>query len=187
MAIQQKLYTIIEYEEFLAKHPEASYELINGMIVEKGVTQKHAQIVSNINGELYIDFKKNCKIKGHFEPEARFTPVDDQYNSRLPDISVHLTDDPIVEQGAVQGMPTLAVEVQSPPQTVQEMRDKAKFYIEHSCQMVWVIYPNSELIEVYQPNVDIELLTGDDALVSGDDILPDFEISLRDIFENFAG
>ena len=186
MAIQQQLQTIEDYEQFIITHPDASYELINGTIVEKVVTQKHAQIVSNINGELYIYFKKNRDIKGHFGPEARFTPKDDNYNSRLPDISVHLTDEPIVEEGAVHGMPTLAVEVKSPSQTVQEMRDKAQFYLSNGCRMVWLIFPENRLVEIYEPDTDIQLITDEDAIVSAGDVLPDFEISLSDIFETFA-
>ena len=186
MAIQQQLQTIEEYENFITTHPDASYELINGMLVEKVVTQKHAQIVSNINGELYIYFKKNRQIKGHFGPEARYTPKDDNYNSRLPDVSVHLTDEPIVETGAVKGMPTIAVEVKSPSQTVQEMRDKAQFYLTNGCRMVWLIFPESRLVEIYEPDADIQLLTDDETVITGGDVLPNFEISLSEVFETFA-
>ena len=61
MAINQHLITVEEYEDFITTN-QGIYELIHGEIVEKMVTQKHAKIVGNIIGEMYIYFKKNKNI-----------------------------------------------------------------------------------------------------------------------------
>lgn len=132
MVVGQQLITVEEYEAFIAKH-EGVYELINGEIVEKVVTQKHAKIAGVFIGELYAYLKQHPEIKGHMGPEARYSPPDENYNDRLPDVSLHLTDKPPVEKGAVEGMPDLAIEVKSPTDSYRLMRDKADYYIEHGC------------------------------------------------------
>ncbi|MGB7339398.1 MAG: Uma2 family endonuclease, partial [Phototrophicaceae bacterium] len=150
MAIGQQLITIEAYEDFLASH-DGLYELIDGEIVEKMVTQKHAKIVGIIIGELYIYLKQHSEINAHMGPEARFRPADDNYNDRLPDVSVHVTDSPPVIKGAVEGMPTLAVEVKSPTDSYKLMREKATYYLANGCQMVWLVYPEKAMVEIYHP------------------------------------
>ena len=148
MAIEPRLMTITEYETFLEAH-DGLYELIEGEIVEKVVTQKHAKIVGIIVGELYVYLKQHPELKGHMGLEARFSPPDDNYNDRLPDVSVHLTDKPPVEKGAVEGMPDLAVEVKSPTDTLKLMREKATYYIANGCRMVWLVYPDKKMVEIH--------------------------------------
>jgi len=179
MAIEQRLMTIEDYEAFLETH-EGVFELINGEVVEKVVTQKHAKIAGIIIGELYAYLKQHPELKGHMGPEARFSPPDDDYNDRLPDVSVHLTDQPPVAKGAVEGMPDLAVEVKSPTDTNKLMRDKANYYLENGCHMVWLVYPDKAMVEIYHKDADIEILFADD-VIHGGDVLPDFELKVETI------
>lgn len=181
MTIEQKLITVDEYEDFLVQHPDGLYELIHGEIVEKVTTQEHSHIAGIIVGELYIYLKQHPEVKAYMGPEARYKPADDQYNDRLPDVSVHVTDQPIVKRGAVKELPNLAVEIKSPTNTLKLMREKAVFYIENGCQMVWVVYPAKRLVEVYQPDNDIDILLESDTL-NGGDVLPGFTLPVATIF-----
>jgi Uma2 family endonuclease len=77
-------------------------------------------------------------------------------------------------------MPDLAVEVQSPGQSDRFMSDKAAFYLENGSKMVWLIYPDRQLVEFLTPT-ERQLLTLD-GTISGGDVLPDFSVKVADIF-----
>jgi Uma2 family endonuclease len=180
MTIEQKLITVDEFEEFLAEHPSGLYELLHGEIVEKVPTQEHGVIATKISARLLV-FMEDNNIQGHVAVEARFSPTDDELNDRLPDVSVHLTDKPPVAEGAVEGMPNLAVEIKSPKDSNKLMRDKAEFYLENGCQLVWLVYPDKKSVEVFQPDKNfVHLVMGD--MLDGGDVLPGFTLPVATLF-----
>jgi Uma2 family endonuclease len=180
MTIEQKLITVKEFEDFLAEHPNGLYELIHGEIVEKVPTQEHGVIATKIAARLLV-FMEDNNIQGHVAVEARFSPLDDELNDRLPDVSVHLTDKPPVAEGAVEGMPNFAVEIKSPKDSNKLMRDKADFYLENGCQLVWLVYPDKKIVEVFQPDKNfVHLVVGD--TLNGGDVLPGFSLPVATVF-----
>jgi Uma2 family endonuclease len=168
------------FEEFLATHHEGLYELIEGEIVEKMVTEQHGSIAVNISAAIHAYLKKN-KI-GRVSVEARHAPVDDKFNDRLPDVSFRQTNAPAVEKGAVQGMPDLAVEIKSPDDSNKQMRATADFYLANGCKMVWLVFPDKKFVEVHQPDGNYETYVEGDT-ISGGDVLPDFIMPVAEIFE----
>jgi Uma2 family endonuclease len=50
----------------------------------------------------------------------------------------------------------------------------------HGAKLVWLIYPEKRLVEVYRQDADSDILTGDDTL-QGDDVLPGFVLSVHEI------
>jgi Uma2 family endonuclease len=181
MAIDKAHISIEDFEAFLAAHPNGLYELIHGEIIEKVPTQEHSKIAGIIIGELYIYLRQHAEIEAHMGPEARFRAKDDTSNDRLPDVSVHLTKEAVVEKGAVEGMPDIAVEIKSPDDTIAEMREKAVYYRQNGSRLVWLIYPEKRLVEVYQENADIEILTESDSL-DGKAVLPNFRLPVKNLF-----
>lgn len=181
MAVEHKLVTHETFEAFLATHTDGLYELVNGEIVEKVPTQEHAKIAGIILGELYAYVKNHPEMAAHLGPEVRYRPVGDVLNDRIPDVSLQFSDRPPVRRGAVPGLPDLAVEIKSPDDTFIAMRDKAMYYIEHGCAMVWLIYPEKRLVEVYTPGHDVDLLLPGETL-SGGDVLPGFVLPVAVIF-----
>jgi Uma2 family endonuclease len=181
MAVEHKLTTGETFDQFLATHRDGLYELIHGEIVEKVPTEEHAKIAGIILGELYLYLKHHPEIKAHLGPEVRYRPEGDPYNDRIPDVSVRLSDQPPVRRGAVPGMPHLAVEIKSPDDTYMSLRDKAEYYVQHGCTMVWLIYPEKRIVEVYEPGKDIDLLVVGDTL-SGGEVLPGFTLAVAVVF-----
>jgi Uma2 family endonuclease len=181
MTVEHKLMTGETFDQFLATHVDGLYELIHGEIVEKVPTEEHAKIAGIILGELYLYLKQHPEIKAHLGPEVRYRPEGDLYNDRLPDVAVRLSDQPPVRRGAVPGMPNLAVEIKSPDDTYMSLRDKAAYDVQHGCNMVWLIYPEKRIVEVYQPGKDIDLLVAGDTL-SGGEVLPGFTLAVAVIF-----
>ena len=78
-------------------------------------------------------------------------------------------------------MPDLAIEIKSPDDTIQEMRDTAAYYLANGSRLVWLVYPNYRLIEVYRLGADIQILGEEDTLTGGD-VLPGFELPVREVF-----
>lgn len=177
---RERLFTVDEFEELL-KLPENAdrlLELIDGEIVEKIPTEEHGSIALNIGAELR-SYLRNIR-KGIAGTEVRYQTSTDTKNSRLPDISVSVVNRPLVKDGAVIGMPDLAVEIKSPDDSLKELREKAEYYLENGTQIVWLVYPHQRCVEVYTLDT-IDLLCADDVLTGGD-LLPEFSLPVAEIF-----
>ncbi|MBC7810530.1 MAG: Uma2 family endonuclease [Burkholderiales bacterium] len=181
--VENKLVMVDEFEEFIAlpENRVRLLELVNGEIVEKMPTEEHGAIASKCHGEIYIFLKQNPI--GRLTIEARYRPKDDQYNDRLPDVSFTSAERalPLVKKGAVPQMPDLAIEVKSPDDTYKEMREKAAFYLANGARMVWLVYPEKRMVEVYRLDADIDILTNGD-VIDGADVLPGFTLAISDMF-----
>ncbi len=78
--------------------------------------------------------------------------------------------------------PDLAVEVVLPTDTARQMRRKADQYLAAGTRLVWVIYPEDRLIDVYQAGHDPHPFKIDDTL-NGGDVLPGLTLPVRQVFE----
>lgn len=61
------------------------------------------------------------------------------------------------------------------------MRDTAAYYLANGVRLVWLVYPNYRLVEVYRSGADIEIL-GEEDMLTGGDVLPGFELPVRKVF-----
>ena len=108
--------------------------------------------------------------------------IRDRHNAVLPDVeftrSARLA--PLVTEGAVPHFPDLAVEVKSPDDRAAAMRRKALYYLDNGVQLVWLVYPDTQRIEVWTTETSKTLVTGD--FLDGGDVLPGFVMSLEDVF-----
>lgn len=173
-----------DFEHFLAA-PENEgrlFELIHGEIVEKMSTEQHAEIQIRIAGEIYIYVKNNPG--GRVTSEARHRPRGDHYNDRLPDVAYTTPArvKPVVKKGAVPHLPDLCVEIKSPSDTYLGMRAKAAYYLENGAKLVWLIFPEKHAVEVHTADSPITTL-GIDETLTGEEILPNFTLPLKLIFE----
>lgn len=181
MLISEKIYTIAEYEDYAAAHPDMLLELIDGRIVEKVTSEEHGYIVITIGSELR-SWKKRTGAKGHFSTESSHRIQKDQKNERRPDVSFRYTEDKVSNATALYDMPDFAVEVKSLGNSYDELRGKAKFYLANGTRLVWLVYPERRIVEVYFENGTSELFK-EQHLLSGGDVLPNFEMKVADIFE----
>lgn len=185
MVLQEQLVTREEFEAFLdarvAEGDDRHYELIDGEIVEKMPTEEHGAI--GVKLILRIGMFNEAHSLGRLTVEARHRPPEDQHNDRIPDISFTRKERllPLTKKGAVPQMPDLAVEIQSPSNSIKVMREKAAFYLANGVMLVWLIITSKSLIEVHTTEV-IDILTGDEML-DGGEVLPGFAVPVREIFE----
>lgn len=185
METEKRLYTVEAFTEFLDGKQESHYELIFGEVVEKVPTEAHGKLAALI-AHFLLAFILPRKIQAHVGVEVRHQAPDDRYNSRLPDVSLRFSATPALEVGAVPQMPDLAVEIQSPQDDPRQMRQKALYYLQHGAHLVWLVYPQSESIEVctLDANTNLAIETLDRAgTLHGGTILEGFSLSVDAIFD----
>lgn len=80
-----------------------------------------------------------------------------------------------------EGAPDLAVEVASPGDSYSELHGKAVDWIRFGCRLVWVLEPKAQRVTVYGRDGSSRILSMDQDL-TGDDVLPDFVVPVRELF-----
>lgn len=79
-------------------------------------------------------------------------------------------------------VPDLAIEVISPSDPAEDVLRKARHYFRAGVRAVWLIYPDLEVIHVYDSFEQIQVLTRAGELEGGA-IVPGFRLPLADLFE----
>ena len=62
------------------------------------------------------------------------------------------------------------------------MREKADLYLRNGTQLVWLVFPDDERVEVHSADGSVTRLGIDDTLTGGD-VLPGFAMPLRRLFD----
>ncbi|MCU0476955.1 MAG: Uma2 family endonuclease [Anaerolineae bacterium] len=176
--------TLEDFERFLAlpENDGRLFELIDGAPREKMPTEQHAEIQMRIAGEIYIYLKQHPG--GRVTTEARHRASTDTLNDRLPDVAYTRPErvQPVVKRGAVPQLPDLCVEVKSPSDTYLGLRAKAAYYLSHGSTLVWLVFPDQQVVEVHTADAPITSV-GIDGALSGMTVLPGFTLPLSLIFE----
>lgn len=80
------------------------------------------------------------------------------------------------------GAPDLAVEVVSPGDTFAAVEEKALDWLAAGTLTVLALNPQKRSVTVYRSVSEISII-GDDAILDLSDVVPEFKISVRDIFD----
>lgn len=185
MELNTKLYTVKEFEtiEALPENRDRLLELIHGSIVEKMPTELHG-ITQGKLFRFLDEFVEENDIAGYVGVEVRHQIAEDDYNSRLPDVSVRLTSEDVVTKGAVQQMPDIAVEVQSRDDSRESLRTRIEYYLLNGTRLGWILYPTTQTAEACRL-VDGRLQLEDipvDGILEGGDVLPGFKLPIARLF-----
>ena len=76
--------------------------------------------------------------------------------------------------------PDFVVELRSPSDALKTLQDKMQEYIDNGAKLAWLIDPKREVVEIYRPNQEVEVLESPNS-VSGEDVLPGFVLDLAQI------
>ena len=175
-------------EEELLALPEDGwqYELVEGRLVRMPPSGLRATQIAFIIGAALFTFVQPRKLgavtgaDGGYRlgpgtdlvPEVGFIRAD-----RLPPRSSPDYD------RLVSGAPDLAVEVVSPTQRRSALRRKAQRYLAARTQLVWIVWPKSQQIEVWRPGDTQPAATlGMADTLDGGNVLPGFTYPVSDIF-----
>jgi len=183
MVVQKKTYTYTEYARLIDSPDNANtiLELIDGEIEEKMASFTPSRIALRIGYFLseYLDERNLGYVTG---ADGGYIMSDD--NVFIPDVGYIAKERmPQTPAREVPTPPDLAVEVKSPTDTKRAMRQKAEKYLQFGTRLVWLVFPDEQLVEIYTPDDDV-ITVGMDGVLEGDPILPDFTLPVRNIFRS---
>ena len=103
---------------------------------------------------------------------------------RIPDVSFVPADrmQHIDLDRRISGAPPLAVEVVSPTDLAQDLAHKVDQYLEAGARMVWVVYPKTHEVHVFERGGAASVLSSDEQLEAAD-LLPGFSVPVSRLFE----
>ncbi len=188
MAIQERLYTVDDVWE-LEHRPENEgkrFYLIDGELfftMSPGIL--HGRLATKLGRYLDEFAEEHCL--GYVVVESGFHPAGERHTLLLPDVAffrMGKLPDPDTERFG-PAMPDLAIEVRSPGDTLDELRRKAAVYLANGTTLVWIVSPAEKGVEVCRAGADAGLdieFVGADGSLSGEDVLPGFELDLKLLF-----
>jgi Uma2 family endonuclease len=153
-------------------------EFINGEVYAKPLVKRsHLLIVDEVLAALR-EYRR--RVGGLSGPEGTVDLSrggDRRY--RVPDAAYWAPD----RQGSdpVFGPPTVAVEVRSQGQTIQELRAKCREYRERGVEVCWLIDPDARVVEAFDGERDAALIATAGALESP--ALPGFRLTLEILWQ----
>lgn len=187
MEVRERLYDIDDLWQIACDaEDDARYELIEGELIEMApVGGEHGTIA----GEIFHLFRLYDPPRALGVPtvETGYHPANDRRLLLSPDVA--FTRKPRatfpLPRRFVPFMPDLAVEIQSPSDSLTQLRRKAAIYLRHGTRLVWLVMPGAQSVEICRLGADgditSQLITRDGAL-SGEDLLPGFSLPLRQLF-----
>ena len=158
-------------------------ELVEGHIVPMSPANwKHGVLVGELTGELrrYANPLRLGRVlsgevgiyTGRDPDTVRGADVAFISNERLADVQ---------SKSFLDVAPELVVEVISPSNTWQEMREKLEEYFEAGVEQVWIVEPKPRRVLVYRDATTAEALSKTDTL-HGTGVLAGFKLALSDLF-----
>ncbi|MBC8099765.1 MAG: Uma2 family endonuclease [Armatimonadetes bacterium] len=163
----------------LPENAERLFELIDGEIIEKMPSFEPSHIAGWILTYINLYLLQN--------PIGRVSGADGTYKvsdmrSLIPDVAyISKARMPDIPKRGVLVPPDLAVEVMSPTDSKLALRRKAKMYLEAGTTLVWLVFPDTQQVEVYHSADDVVTI-GMDGTLDGYALLPGFTLVVSAIF-----
>ena len=188
MAVQQRLYDIDDLWQLVcqADNNDKHFELIDGELFEMSPPGwEHGTLASEIAFHIRL-FDRN-RTHGILTLETGFYPVGDRGTLLSPDVAftrMEKAPERAFKKWAPL-MPDLAVQIISPSNSMAQVRRKAAVYLQHGTQLVWVVIPDRQGVEVLTLDDEGKFLSefiGIDGALSGEQVLPGFELDLSCLF-----
>jgi Uma2 family endonuclease len=162
----------------------ASYELVDGRLVEKNVRTLSCLVESLIHGKVFVHCQQ-YRLGPVWTGTMGFRCFPDHPNKvRKPDLSfvraARFTPE-LLNTGYLPIAPDLAVEVLSPGDLAYEVNEKIEEYLGAGIALIWVVDPENRVVDVYRHNGEHQRLHESDELL-GEDVLPEFRCRVADLF-----
>lgn len=175
---------LITPDTFLTMRKQEGAELVDGRIVEVPM----GSMSSWLGGELLFLIKlflRSHDLGWAFPQETGLAIWPNRNRVRKPDLTFvrhGRLKDGKPDEGWLTTVPDLVVEVVSPKDRASDLELKLDEYREAGIALIWVIYPTTRRAQVLganRPRTEI----GPDGVLDGEDVLPGFTCSLRELFE----
>ncbi len=160
-------------------------ELIRGVLHETMASgEEHGEIVTNIV-LILGGFVKPRRLGRLVASDVGVRLERDPDTVREPDlafVSAEKRPLDIRNTGYLEVVPDLVVEIVSPSDRPADVVEKAQMWLSFEARLVWVVYPDTRTVGVYQPDAT-EVMLGEGDALDGGAALPGFSCTVRDIFE----
>ena len=171
-------------DEFLSLPDSVAYELVDGRLVERNVSEESSGVAARIIYLLQVDTEKT--------KEACVYGADLTYNC-IADPSKDLcrADASLIRKSRLKGlgnpgmMPIpadLVVEVLSPNDHVYEVNQKVEQYLASGFKLVWVVDPVLKIVFVHREDGTMTKLREHDEII-GEAALPSFRRKVAELFD----
>jgi Uma2 family endonuclease len=179
-SITQRLLTV---EEFQLLPGSEHKELVRGEVIEVMPPSKEHGAVALAIGTLLRLWAKHGG--GQAGVEAGFLLTHDPDTVRGPDVyyvsaSRVPSDDKSKAFWTIA--PDLAVEVVSPSETADEVREKVRDFLTAGTPMVWTVYPRSREVVVHTAD-GLARTFADEDVIEFPEVLPGFSCKVAELFE----
>jgi Uma2 family endonuclease len=161
-------------------------ELVDGVLVEKTMAT-YESLLAFVLGHLlqiYLDKNPLGVLIGGDGP-LRILPT----KIRLPDVSFvaweRFPGGQLPHQRVYTVAPDLAVEIISEGNTEAEMQLKLADYFESGTRLVWYIDPHTHSARIFTARDQVRTID-ENGLLDGSDVLPGFQLRLKDLFDRAA-
>jgi Uma2 family endonuclease len=180
VAITERRMTLEEFLRLPEEEPPLEYW--DGRVTRKVSPQgKHG----------WLQFKFAERVNGFAEPRKLAMAIPElraTYNggSTVPDVAVYRWDRvPRDPDGALADVfvepPDIAVEIVSPEQSVKDLIEKCRWYVDHGVSIVLLVHPRQRWVRRFSADADTEALRGADR-IDLDAVLPGFELTVEQLF-----
>jgi Uma2 family endonuclease len=170
-------------DDLLRIDGEGLYELVDGQLIEKHMSYLAGKTTFTLGTKLYTYTQMHDL--GDLLSETTFQCFPEKPGSvRRPDIAFIAKDRAPADpgEGHIHVAPDLIVEIISPSDRIYELDEKLADYRSAAVKLVWVVNPNSRTIRVHRLDGSVSELSGNDAVLNGESVLPGFSAPLRELF-----
>jgi len=160
-------------------------ELVDGILVEKDTASFESLLASLLIHWIseFLDEHPLGIVLGEAGAQ-RILPR----RMRIPDVSFiswdHFPDRRLPDDRVFKVAPDLAIEILSEGNTASEMEMKLDEYRQAGVRLVWYIDPRARTATVHTAEGSSETLD-EDGVLQGGDVLPGFELPLRDLLDRY--
>lgn len=180
-ATAQRLLTAQEF--WLLPTKSKWQELVRGEVIETMPPGgRHSEIAGALVALLGLWVKQGAS--GYAGARAGYVLSHDPDTVRGPDVS-YVRVDRILPGGVPDAFwpipPDLAVEIVSPSETANEVREKVRDFLAADTPLVWVVYPRTKEVVVHTAD-DLARTYSEDDMIEYPDVLPGFSCKVAELF-----
>lgn len=163
---------------------ENHYELVRGeLVMTPPASARHGKFAARMVRVLSTHIAEH-ELGEVYTAEPGFQLASDPPTLRAPDVAF-VRRERIPPEGEPEGFwdiaPDLVIEIVSPSESAQMVHEKVADYVRAGTRLLWVIYPTSQTVMEYGPEMDARRLTVEDDLEGGK-VVPGFRYSLKHLF-----
>ena len=168
------------------ENDDKRFELLDGQLVEfPPAGFQHGVLAAEMCFHLY-DANKRESL-GLATARCGYHPPDDRWTVLGPSAAITRKDRvqyPLAKKYAAR-MPDLAVEIASFCNPRDWVGEKLPKYLQNGAQLIWIVIPDKQGVEVCRRDADGDIqseVIGVEAVLSGEPVLPGFELKLSSLF-----